>query len=274
MTGPVEFLLISDLHQGAADDAGLRTDTAANLRATLDAVAAIRPRPAFALFAGDLANHGLPESYRHLRSELARLDVPALYALGNHDARGAFRAHFLGEVGGSDAACFHEAVVSGVHVVTLDSSVPGRISGALDDAQFAFLDEALDRHPELPKIVMIHHPPALDPDAEGFEILAHADADRLAETIAGRGVAGIVSGHIHRDRVAMWRGVPLVTCIGLHCEIVEDEGSDALRHIRGASFARCTLRDGGLEVRFVQLPSDRADLGQTPLSRLREMEAA
>ncbi len=274
MTDAVEFLLISDLHLGAADDAALRTDTAANLTAVLDAATAIRPRPAFALIAGDLANHGLPESYRKLRSELARLDMPTLHALGNHDARGPFREHFLGETGGSEAPSFHEAVFPGVHVVTLDSVVPGRISGALDEAQFAFLDAALDRHPELPKLVMIHHPPALKADAERYEILAHADADRLGGLIEGRGVAGVLSGHIHRDRVAMWRGVPLVTCIGLHCEIVEEPENDALRHIRGVSFARCTLRDGALEVRFVQLPSDRADLGTTPLERLRAIEAA
>lgn len=274
MTGAVDFLLISDLHQGAADDPGLRSDTIANLRAVLDAAAGIRPRPAFALFAGDLANHGLPESYRRLKDELSRLDIPALYALGNHDDRASFREHFLGEADGSDAPFFHEAVLAGVHVVTLDSSVPGRISGALDEAQFAFLDAALDRHPDLPKLVMVHHPPALDPDAERFEILDHADAGRLGDLIAGRGVAGLLCGHIHRDRVAMWRGVPVVTCTGLHCEIVEDAESDLLRHVRGVSFARCTLRGGDLAVRFVQLPTDRADLGETPLALLREMESA
>jgi 3',5'-cyclic AMP phosphodiesterase CpdA len=161
---------------------------------------------------------------------------------------------------GADAPYFHERVFDGVHVVVLDTSVPGKVSGALGDEQFAFLDAALLRHPALPKIVVMHHGPRIVADSPfAWESLDAAETERLRRTLAGRPVAGILTGHIHHDGVANWHGVPVVVGNGLH-DFIDPTYRKGLKIHEGASFGLCTLRASGLSVAFVPLPSDRRHL--------------
>jgi 3',5'-cyclic-AMP phosphodiesterase len=83
-------------------------------------------------------------------------------------------------------------------------------------------------------------------------------------------VVGILSGHIHYDRVTVWHGVPVVIGMGQHAatDILE---KDVLRMVNGASFAIGTIRTSGLTVSFVPLPSDRAELNRYPLDVLRKL---
>ncbi len=50
-------------------------------------------------------------------------------------------------------------VQGGWHFVMLDSSVKGKVFGALSEAELAFLDSALAQQPELPTMVCLHHHP-------------------------------------------------------------------------------------------------------------------
>ena len=57
----------------------------------LDLVATVTPKPQFIVASGDLTNAGDAESFRRLKSIMdARIDVPVIYALGNHDTRPGF----------------------------------------------------------------------------------------------------------------------------------------------------------------------------------------
>ncbi|MEP1290486.1 MAG: phosphodiesterase, partial [Nitratireductor sp.] len=142
----------------------------------------------------------------------------------------------------------------------LDTSVAGKVAGALGADQFAFLDAALRRHPEAAKLLVMHHAPLVAPGTGyGWESLGAADTQRLADAIAGHPVAGIVTGHVHYDRVAIWNGVPVVTTTGLH-NANDVLYRDGLRFVAGGSFALCSVRDGSLSVAFVPLASDRREL--------------
>ena len=256
------FLHLTDFHVSdpALADGDLLTDTGARLGEMLDMIAAMERKPAFAVVSGDLTNHGDVASYRHLRARLAGIGLPLLYALGNHDTRPGFYQGMLDRGDDLEAPYCHEAVIEGVHVVVLDSSVPGRIGGALDEASFAFLERALETHPGLAKILVLHHAPALDATSQlPWETLGQGDSARLAAAIRGRTVAGILCGHVHVDRVAVWNGVPVVVGTGLH-NAFDPLFSGGLRAVAGAGFALCTLRPGGLAVTFVPLPSDRREL--------------
>jgi 3',5'-cyclic AMP phosphodiesterase CpdA len=220
---------------------------------------------------GDLANAGDADSYRRLAAMMAGLPCPVIYALGNHDTRDGFHA----AMGTGPGPLDHDAAIAGVHVITIDSSVPGAIGGDIDDDQFPRLAEALARHPDLPKLVVCHHPPALDDAASDtpWRMLPPATSARLAAALAPHRVLGILSGHIHHDRFSLWHGVPVIVGTGLHAatDILDGEN---LRMLRGAGFGLGTVRPSGLTMAVVPLPSDRAELFCYPMAALRARAAA
>jgi Icc protein len=256
----INFVHLTDLHISAPEpkDKTLLSDTTATLATIVGLVQAIEPRPAFVVVSGDLTNRGDVASYRVLKEMMAKIDVPVVYALGNHDTRPGFYEGMLGRADDPEAPYCHDQLIAGVHVVVLDSSVRGRIGGALSPEQFSFLEGALDRHRDVPKIVVVHHAPALDDG--NWETLTTADTQRLAETLKGRNVAGMLTGHIHHDRVSHWYGIPVIVGTGQH-NAIDPIFSRGLRLLAGTGCAYCSLRPSGLTVSFVPLPSDRRELG-------------
>ncbi len=267
------FVHLTDIHIGRPDDPHLHSDTLTTLRAALAEIARIAPAPDFIVASGDLTNAGDAESFRVLAAEMARTGLPVIWALGNHDTREGFHEAMTGSA--SSAPLDHDAVHAGVHVIALDTSVPGAIGGALDEAQFGFLEDRLAAHPGLPKLIVAHHPPNLAGGADDtpWRALPPEQSARLGDLIEGRGVVGILSGHIHHDRFSLWRGVPVIVGAGLHAA-TDILAADRLRMVRGAGFGIGTIRPSGLTLAVVPLPQDRAELANYPLVELRERALA
>ncbi len=271
------FLHLTDLHISAPDpvDAALHSDTTATLLTVRGMIAGMATQPAFILVSGDLTNHGDTASYQTLRGLMADAPMPVVYALGNHDTRAGFRAGMLDGADMGDAPHDHETVIAGVHVITLDTSRADKIGGELDDAQFAFLEAALANHPDLPKVLMFHHAPALDMDPDWeWESLSFAATARLAQIVRGHAIAGIFCGHIHMDRFTQWHGIPLIVGMGQHAALDPLFAGQGIRMVQGTSFSVCVLRDSGLTVTCVPLPATRAETGRHTLADLRAYEAA
>lgn len=265
------FVHLTDLHFGEPDDPHLHSDTEATMDQILSNIAKIEPRPDFAIASGDLTNAGDAQSYRKLARALDGIGMPVVYAIGNHDTRAGFREGMLGEAPGSDAPYDHDQVLAGIHVITLDSTVPGAIGGAIEPAQFDWLETRLADHADLPKLLVIHHPPMLgetqDPDF--WRGIRFEDSLRLAEILKGRDdIKGILSGHIHHDRFSVWHGIPVIVGLGQHAA-TDILVTDRLRMVQGAGFGIGRLRPSGLTMALVPLPSDRAELNSYPLSMLR-----
>lgn len=275
MARDVTFIHLTDLHIGdPSQDTHLFSDTRSTLSEIVRLVGTIQPRPSFVVASGDLSNRGDPESYAVLKDLMAGLDLPVVYALGNHDTREGFYRGMFGREDDLAQPYDHDAVIDGIHVVTLDSSTPGFIGGSIEEAQFAWLAETLDRHPDLPKLIVSHHPPALGdaPDWAHWRTIHFDQSQRLATLLRGRNVIGILSGHIHHDRVSSWHGIPVVVGMGQHAA-TDILRSDVLRMVRGASFAIGTIRRSGLTVAFVPLPADRAELNVYPLDLMLQRAA-
>ncbi|MFD2741550.1 metallophosphoesterase family protein [Sulfitobacter aestuarii] len=246
------FIHLTDLHISHPDagDDTLHSDTPGNLQGAVALINAMPVPPEFVVVSGDLTNRGDGPSYALLRRLLAPLRPPLLLALGNHDDRAVFHRVFR-ETRGEAPYC-HDSLQGGLHVIVLDTLVPRKISGALCAGQFDFLSAALARHEAAPKLLVLHHPPKIDPLGPEWACLDGASTERLAGLLRGRRVAGILSGHIHIDRVSHWHNIPLVISRGLHSTIDMLEPKD-LRIVEGTGMAICDWRDSGLSVSFLPL---------------------
>ncbi|HCO55225.1 metallophosphoesterase [Pelagibacterium nitratireducens] len=277
MTDLFTFVHLTDLHIGNPDivDDHLFSDTTANLKALLADIKTLVPQPKFIVATGDLTNQGDAGSYRNLKAILdeAALEIPLFFALGNHDKREGFYTGMLGRTQDLAAPFFHAQVIDGIHLITLDSSAPGKVGGSIEPEQFAWLEGELDAHPDLPKLIAVHHAPALDedrPDME-WESLTIADTRKLADLLAGRNILGILSGHIHFDRVSNWHGIPVVVGIGTHAATDVTYLHEGMRMVEGASLALGTIRPSGLTISFVPQPSQRRELNSFTFAGMAEM---
>ncbi|MDE1996487.1 MAG: metallophosphoesterase, partial [Rhizobiaceae bacterium] len=197
MTEPLTFIHLTDLHIGNPDvqDDHLYSDTSTTLETILAEVKRVVPKPRFIVASGDLTNRGDIASYEELKRILAEadLDIPVLFALGNHDRREGFYRAMLGHGDDNTAPYDHAAIIDGIHIIVLDSSAPYKIGGTFEQGQAEWLEAELDNHIDLPKLLVMHHAPALDdnPDME-WESLSIADTETLHRLVAGRNVVGIL----------------------------------------------------------------------------------
>lgn len=198
-----------------------RVDTAAALRHAVARVLQIRPRPVAVLISGDLVDRGHPDEYAQLRELLQPLidaGLPLALLPGNHDARGPLQQAFAGldgvHCGAPEAAAIQYALdlPGPLRLVVLDSLVPGRPHGGLDEARLAEAQALLAERPSMPTVVALHHPPhptglaamdamALQQGLDGFEALiaAHPQVQR------------VVCGHLHRMTLGRIAQVPVVS---------------------------------------------------------------
>lgn len=203
---------ITDIHLGF-DPGNPDELNRQRLDSTLDALVKFAPRPDLLLVTGDLADDGEDgNSYVRLREALSGLPFPFFPAMGNHDAREPFLAHFPET---PVAAGFVQYAIDDwpLRILVLDTLEPGRHGGAFCHRRAKWLAERLDEQPDRPTLLVLHHPPidtglswmTENPEAEWIA--------RLRGAIAGRSnVVSMVSGHLHRPIVTRWFNTTLAVC--------------------------------------------------------------
>jgi Icc protein len=166
----------------------------------INALLRLRPLPDLILVTGDVTDCGLEEEYAIATSLLARLPMPVYCVPGNHDRREAMRAAFraggyMPEVGELNFVIETRPL----RLIGLDSLVPGESFGALSDATLGFLAKALASAPDVPTLVMLHHPPFRCGIGHMDRVRLLGGVDRLGAIIAAHPqVERILCGHHHR----------------------------------------------------------------------------
>lgn len=200
---------LSDTHIQPTDADRLQgVDTLQNVRDILQVVEHSGLRPDALVVSGDLANQGEPDSYRRLRAELepvvARLETQLIVAIGNHDARPAFREAML-DVAPTDEPVDYVRWIGELRVIVLDSTVPRAAYGEVRPRQLDWLSDQLETRADEGTLVVLHHPPVPDATPLAGLLTLHGAAD-LEAVIRGSDVVGVLAGHAHHAISAAFGG--------------------------------------------------------------------
>ncbi|MGV9412960.1 metallophosphoesterase [Nocardia sp. NPDC003693] len=166
-------------------------------------------RPDVIVVTGDIADEGDIEEYQQARTALVA-DVPVLIMPGNHDDRGHMRTVLFGAE--SDYAPINQAHSgNGLTLALLDSSVPGRPEGFLDDGTYDWLLDLLAATPADDAVLIAMHHPPVAVHSTVVDPIRLTNPERLAEIVAGDDrVLGVLTGHVHSGLVTSFAGKPLV----------------------------------------------------------------
>ncbi len=203
----IRIAAVGDLHIGAGDD--------------VPSFDEIEDRADLLLLAGDLTRRGRPDEAERLAASLARLEVPVVAVLGNHDVHSDMGDEVVAvlrragvTVLDGDACCIdvggHGVGVAGVKgfaggmagVAASPFGEPEMKAFAAHGAEDAGrLQSALGSLGTSLRIVLLHYSPVSDTlEGEPPEIHCFLGDYRLAEVIDHCGADLVLHGHAHRGR--------------------------------------------------------------------------
>lgn len=199
---------LSDLHLREPGKLLYRQiDTADALARAIERINALVPCPDLVVLSGDLVNAGLLAEYAHLKTHLARLDVPWVLLPGNHDEREALRSAFPEQAWDHDLLAVQRLEVGAAQLLLLDTLVPGEEAGRLTDIHFEWLTRVTNPHEDA--LLFLHHPPIATGIA-GMDAIGLEGAARLeAWLLVNPRVRGVFCGHVHRPVFSSFACRPL-----------------------------------------------------------------
>jgi 3',5'-cyclic AMP phosphodiesterase CpdA len=231
---PFLIAQISDLHLKAGGRLTYGVvDTLAALRRAVDHINASKQRPDVVVISGDLVDFGRADEYAVLRPELERLHMPFYLVPGNHDDRenllAAFADHAwlpLSAAGPLDWVVEEHPV----RLIGLDTTVPGEHGGRLDYVQLDWLNTQLSRRPDVPTVLVLHHPPFITGIGH-MDLAPFGNAAALEEVISRHPqVERLLCGHLHRPMQRRFGGSVACVCPGTSHQIVLDLDEAAPAH--------------------------------------------
>jgi 3',5'-cyclic AMP phosphodiesterase CpdA len=259
---PSYLLHLSDTH--LPPEAGTLVqgvDPAHALTLVLDEVLGLPIVPIACVVSGDLTRDGELAAYRRLMALLSPLrerGIPLLLALGNHDARPAFR-QALPELPfafpDADAPCCYMQLVGDRRVIVLDSLLPGEVRGRLGADQLAWLDGLLRQPTPGGDLLVVHHP-VTPPGMPWLDDRLLDDAAALAEVLRGRPLLGILSGHCHIGGATAFGGTLAITAPAVAFQF-DPFPRDDQTVVSGHGYNLCTIQHGHLTVNSVLLHGGR-----------------
>ena len=155
------------------------------------------------LLTGDLVHDETSEGYQVLKSMITRLNAPAYYLPGNHDD-----PEIMDQVLGN---CANDRVLSfGLgdwSIMLLDSSVEGKVEGALSDSTLTELEQLLKDSRDSHVLVALHHH-IIDVHSPWLDALNLRNHSQLTTLLVQYpNVRAVINGHVHQEIDAHKNGI-------------------------------------------------------------------
>lgn len=170
---------------------------------------ALQPSSQFdlCLLTGDLAQQPYASSYQHILNTLQAYDIPCLCLPGNHDDFDIMQA----VLNTANINCDKHKILGNWQVIGLNSQVLGSQDGYLAATELAFLDDCLQKHPDLHTLIAVHHH-CLPTGSTWMDTMMISNAEDFFDTIKPYpSVRAIVNGHIHQAMELTHNSVRVLT---------------------------------------------------------------
>jgi len=191
----IKVLHITDSHLSEDPEGSLLgVNTRDSLDAVLTRVAQDAVDPDYILATGDLAQDASKAAYEYFQSKLESYACPKSWFAGNHDDRSA-----MASVVAAGQELRKVVRIGTWQFVLLDSSVPGKTHGFLEQSELDVLDAALAERPDLHTLVCLHHHP-IAIDSRWLDRIGLHNRDAFLSIIDNySNVRAILWGHIHQQ---------------------------------------------------------------------------
>jgi Icc protein len=224
---------ISDTHIKVPGKLAYNTvDTAQMLRDCVAHITQLPKQPDLIFLTGDLVDLGRDEEYAYLLSILAPLKQRIIAIPGNHDERDAMRRAFKSSGYLPDSG-FLQFAIDGEYpfrIIGLDTLIPFAGGGELCAQRLQWLDQILQKQPDVPTVVLMHHPPFLTGIGHMDDIGLQGREEFAAIMARHPQVTAILCGHLHRTIHATVGGRPAMTSPSPAHQIVLDIDPAAPSH--------------------------------------------
>lgn len=192
---------ISDTHltpDGNVPSFNQELDPYKKLQLVFDDIKKMENMPNYVVITGDLIHEGIATDYAHLKKIIAKeqknLQIPIFVILGNHDRTKEFYLGYIRET--PQEKFYYKKSISGIDNYFLDTTFDNLEQGYLDKKQLEWLRNSLQKSPETPALIFMHHP-LVGPPLEHMKFSILQNSLDLLQTCKNGNVKGIFSGHIH-----------------------------------------------------------------------------
>jgi len=246
VAAPTILAQITDPHIRLDDDG-----TSASLSSAVEALAALDTPADAVIVTGDLVDEPGRAEYALVQECLAPIAVPTYVLMGNHDDRDALRAAFPLNGAGPVPSYRYSVRVGGLRLIGLDTTVPGRVGGALGDEEIAWLAAELAAEPDVPTMIAMHHPP-FDTGNDAIDTigLEPSGRERLASVLERHPqVRRVICGHVHATTFETLAGCPVMACAATRLQLpFQIPGGEELELVsEPGAIALHVLMDGSLK---------------------------
>ncbi|GAA5525150.1 3',5'-cyclic adenosine monophosphate phosphodiesterase CpdA [Microbulbifer aestuariivivens] len=191
---PHRLVQFTDPHIGGRPDYQLLgLDTGRTLDEVLGRIERDQPAAELLVATGDITANGSEAAYQRFLARMQKVDTRWCWLPGNHDVVG--RMHQL-----APDRFVDELALGAWRLLLLDTSVENLICGGLSDARLDRLASLLQRDPERPVLILMHHQPVpVGSDWIDGHML-HQGRERFLELVrATPQLRAIVWGHVHQQ---------------------------------------------------------------------------
>ncbi|MHB1947654.1 MAG: 3',5'-cyclic-AMP phosphodiesterase [Gammaproteobacteria bacterium] len=193
---PLRIVVLTDTHLFENKEKillGVRTQE--SHQAVIELLKSENVNPDIILHTGDLSQDGSEAAYLRLGDELSVFGVPIYFVPGNHDDSEVMQKVYPRGMFSTQKQLVHE----GWQLILLDSHIPGKVPGYLNQTELDFLEKSLKQYPNHRAIPVFHHQPVAV-GCKWLDKIGLTNADEFWELL-GRfpQVHTILFGHVHQQ---------------------------------------------------------------------------